>query len=86
MKIHLNNKLSRWQKKNTITDLDCDNLQVDRGVAEWAALTHSNVLVWCTVLTDSASPRKRHVHERATSGNTNWEPVATAWAYSTPAA
>jgi hypothetical protein len=38
------------------------------------------------VPTNSASPGKRHVHERTPSGNTNWETVATTRAYTTPAA
>jgi hypothetical protein len=37
------------------------------------------------VLADCARPRKRHVHQRTTSGNTNRETVATAGAHTTPA-
>ena len=55
-------------------------------MTQWAASTHSHVLFRCTVLTDRTSPRERHVHERASSGNADWESVATTRAHSTPEA
>jgi len=55
-------------------------------MTQWAALTHSHVLFRRTVLTDSTRPCERHVHQRASGGNADWESVATTRAHSTPEA
>jgi hypothetical protein len=78
------NKLLIYQEKINPTAVR-GGLNVNRGMTQWATLSHSNIWVCCTVLTDCASPSKGHVHERAPSGNTDWKTVAAAWAYSTPA-